>query len=107
MARDEEMQNCTICVSRQGAIRILTGNSGWSFPGLAAEYGASALFAVDKRGATITVEGWSPQETCLLRRDLSAQRWFRAPSNQFYATLNAPAEDRVSTKDLSPHERNS
>lgn len=79
LASDAEMQNCTICVSRQGAIHILTDNSEWSLPGLAAEYCASALFTVGKRGATITVEGWSPQGTCLLRRDLSAERWFRTP----------------------------
>jgi hypothetical protein len=79
LASNAEMQNCTICVSHAGTIHILTDNSGWSLPGLAAEYGASALYAVNKRGTTITVEGWSPQETCLLRRDVSAERWFRTP----------------------------
>lgn len=76
LASDTETQNCTLCVSRQGAIHILTEPSGWSLAGLAAEYGASALFTINKRGPTITVEGWSPQGSCLLRRDLSAERWF-------------------------------
>ena len=72
-ANADETQDLAICVPRSGGLRIINDPSGWSFPGLAAETGASAVFRVGRRRGTVCVEAWSPQETCVLRRALPPQ----------------------------------
>ena len=43
---------------------------GWSLPALCAEFGAAAVYTVERRGRTVRVEGWGGGERCLLQRNL-------------------------------------
>ena len=99
-AKDDEAQDCTICITRLGGIHILAEPAGWSLPALAADLGAAALFRVERRGGAVRVEGWSPAGSCVLRRDLCAPWWSQA-------TRQAPECWAVSKNDLSPQVRNS
>jgi hypothetical protein len=99
-AKDDGAQDCTICITHLGAIRILAEPAGWSLPALAADLGAVALFRVERRGGAVRVEGWSPEGSCVLRRDLCAPWWS-------HATRHAPEYCAVSKNDLSPQVRNS
>jgi hypothetical protein len=99
-AKDDEAQDCTICITRLGGIRILTEPAGWSLPALAADLGAVALFRVERRAGAVRVEGWSPAGSCVLRRELCAPWWS-------HATRQAPECWAVSKNDLSPTVRNS
>jgi len=49
VAQDDGAQDCTICITHHGAIRILAEPAGWSLPALAADLGAVALFRVERR----------------------------------------------------------
>ena len=100
VAKDDGAQDCTICITHLGAIRILAEPAGWSLPALAADLGAVALFRVERRAGEVRVEGWSPAGSCVLRRDLCAPWWS-------HATRQAPPCWAVSTNDLSPQVRNS
>lgn len=46
--------------------------SGWSLPGLAAEYGAAAVYRVVRRGNSVRVEGWNGSQRCLLEGQTAA-----------------------------------
>ncbi len=48
--------------------------AGWSLPGLAAEFGAEAVYKVEHRGSSVRVEGWNGFERCLLQGQTSVQR---------------------------------
>jgi len=63
-----------IAISRAGSIRMLADASGWSLPALAAEYGASAVYRVNRRPRSVRVEAWSAGRTCTLTRELPARR---------------------------------
>jgi hypothetical protein len=106
-ARDDDAQDCTICITHLGAIRILAEPAGWSLPALAADLGAVALYRVERRGGAIRVEGWSPAGTCVLRRDLCAPWWSRDHAGRAHATRHAPELCGTSKNDLSPQVRNS
>ena len=69
MGAGETAADCTICINRQGAIRILADTAGWTLPALAADLGAARVFRVERRGRQVSVEGWSNQGSCVLRRD--------------------------------------
>jgi hypothetical protein len=73
-ATDGQYQDCTVCVSRDGDIRVSTEQSGWSLPALAADMGAAAVYRVERQRSTVRVEAWSLEGSCVLRKDL-----FRAP----------------------------
>jgi hypothetical protein len=60
-----------IAVLRTGSIRILSDANGWSLPALAAEYGASAVYRVTRRGRTARVEAWSLGRTCVLTSQIA------------------------------------
>jgi hypothetical protein len=60
-----------IAVLRTGSIRILSDANAWSLPALAAEYGASAVYRVTRRGRTARVEAWSLGRTCVLTREIA------------------------------------
>ncbi len=51
-----------------GALNIVSDGLGWSFAGLAAEYGATEIFRVKRNSLAIVVEGWSPGNSCVLTR---------------------------------------
>jgi len=63
-----------IAISRAGSIRMLADASGWSLPALAAEYGASAVYRVNRRPRSVRVEAWSAGRTYTLTRELPARR---------------------------------
>jgi len=60
-------------LDRQGGFRMLEP-TGWSLPGLAAEFGAEAVYKVERRGSSVRVEGWNGFERCLLQGQTSGQR---------------------------------
>ena len=106
-ARDDGAQDCTICITRLGAIRILTEPAGWSLPALAADLGAAALYRVERSGGRVRVEAWSPAGTCVLRRDLCVPWWSRDNAGRSHATRDAMDWRGASKNDLSPQVRNS
>jgi len=60
-------------LDRQGGLRILKPE-GWLLPALAAEFGAEAVYKVERRGSSVRVEGWSGSERCLLQGQNSGDR---------------------------------
>jgi hypothetical protein len=60
-------------LDRQGGFRMLEP-AGWSLPGLAAEFGAEAVYKVERRGSSVRVEGWNGFERCLLQGQTSGGR---------------------------------
>jgi hypothetical protein len=60
-------------LDRQGGFRMLNPE-GWSLPALAAEFGAEAVYKVERRGSSVRVEGWNGSERCLLQGQNSGQR---------------------------------
>jgi hypothetical protein len=69
-ATDGQYQDCTVCISRGGDIRVSTEQTGWSLPALAADTGAAAVYRIERRSGTVRVEAWSPTGSCVLRKDL-------------------------------------
>ena len=67
---DTSLQDVVIVMDRQGGMRMLDP-SGWSLPALGAEYGATAVYKVERRCATVRVEGWDGSQRCLIQRDIS------------------------------------
>lgn len=59
-----------IAVLRTGSIRMFADAAGWSLPALAAEYGASAVYRVNRRTRSVRVEAWSAGRKCVLTREL-------------------------------------
>jgi hypothetical protein len=64
------LTDTAIVLDRQGGLRMLDP-TGWSLPGLAAEFGATAVYKVERRGRAIRVEGWDGTDRCLLQRAMS------------------------------------
>ena len=62
-----------IVIDRQGGMRMLDPQ-GWSLPALSAEFGAAAVYAVERRGRTVPVEGCGGGERCLIQRNLNPRR---------------------------------
>ncbi len=60
-------------LDRQGGLRMLDP-AGWSLPALAAEFGAEAVYKVERRGSSVRVEGWNGSERCLLQGRTGGQR---------------------------------
>ena len=75
---DASMQDVVILMDRQGGMRMLDP-TGWSLQALTAEYGASAVYKVERRGSAVRVEGWNGFERCLVQRELSRTRIFQMP----------------------------
>jgi hypothetical protein len=73
MAADGNASDLAILIDRQGGMRMLDPK-GWSLPALCAEFGAAAVYKVERRARTVRVEGWGGGERCLLQRDLGARR---------------------------------
>jgi hypothetical protein len=77
MAGDNDAGDLAILIDRQGGMRILDPK-GWSLPALCAEFGAAAVYTVERRAGTVRVEGWGGGERCLIQRDLRPRRSFPA-----------------------------
>jgi hypothetical protein len=106
-AASHESPHYVICVSRTGSIRILSDATGWSLPALALELGAAALYQVDRKGATVQVEGWSYGRKCLLTKDTSGAWWTPAHPTAAYARIQLLECSTGSQNDREPHVRNS
>ena len=66
-AGSNTLTDAAILIDRQGSLRMLDA-TGWSLPGLAAEYGAAAVYKIERRGRAVRVEGWNGSDRCLLQR---------------------------------------
>ena len=73
MAGDAAAGDLAILIDRQGGIRMLDP-TGWSLPALSADFGAAAVYSVQRRGRTVRVEGWRGGERCLIQRNLGPRR---------------------------------
>jgi len=78
---DSSIEDRAIVLDRQGGMRMLDP-SGWSLPALSAEFGASAVYKVQRRGATVRVEGWDGFERCLLQRNIARSSMMLLPVYQ-------------------------
>ena len=106
-AAESNSPQYVICVSRTGSLRILSDITGWSLPALAVELGAAALYRVERRGATVKVEGWSYGKKCVVSQDSSDTWWSNARPRGAYATLQLVEGSVASQNDLAPQVRNS
>ena len=70
---DRDGSNLAILIDRQGGMRMLDPQ-GWTLPALCAEFGAAAVYKVERRGRTVRVEGWAGGERCLIQRDLTPRK---------------------------------
>ena len=70
---DSDASDLAIPIDRQGGMRMLDPQ-GWSLPALCAEFGATAVYTVERRARTVRVEGWGGGERCLIQRNLSPRR---------------------------------
>ncbi|MEI9976100.1 MAG: hypothetical protein WDO73_31005 [Ignavibacteriota bacterium] len=75
---DSSLQNVVIVMDRQGGMRMLD-STGWSLQALTAEYGASAVYKVERRGSAVRVEGWNGSDRCLVQRETSRTKLFQLP----------------------------
>lgn len=73
-AEGDSDQDIVIAIDRQGGMRLLE-SAGWTLPAVAAEFGATAVFHVERRSGTVRVEGLSGAERCLLQRRNRPDLW--------------------------------
>jgi hypothetical protein len=76
IAGENSAPESAIVIDRQGGFRMIDP-AGWSLSGLAAEYGAAAVYKIDRRGDSVRVEGWDGVDRCLLQRPRKSgfRRW--------------------------------
>jgi hypothetical protein len=76
IAAENGVNQSAIVIDRQGGFRMIDP-AGWSLSGLAAEYGAAAVYKIDHRSDSVRVEGWDGVDRCLLQRPRKSgfQRW--------------------------------
>jgi hypothetical protein len=80
VAADGDAGNLAILIDSQGGMRMLDP-VGWSLPALCAEYGARAVYTVERRARTVRVEGWGGGERCLIQRNLGPRRLSDLPAS--------------------------
>jgi hypothetical protein len=68
-----DLGDTLVVLDRQGGFRMLEA-TGWSLPALAAEFGAEAVYKVERRGMAVRVEGWDGFQRCLLQGQSSRDR---------------------------------
>jgi hypothetical protein len=61
-----DLGDALVVLDRRGGFRMLEP-TGWSLPALAAEFGAEAVYRVERRGFSVRVEGWDGSRRCLLQ----------------------------------------
>ena len=61
-----DLGDALVVLDRQGGFRMLDP-TGWSLPALAAEFGAEAVYKVERRGLSVRVEGWNGSQRCLFQ----------------------------------------
>lgn len=90
-AQGPEAQDCAICISSSGAVRMVADPASWSLAALAYETGAAAVYRVERRGGQVRVEGWSQTGECVLRRQLPGPWWSGGYPFLVQATLQLTA----------------
>jgi hypothetical protein len=60
-------QDVVIVIDRRGGMRMMDP-TGWTLPAISAEYGATAVYRVERSGGATRVEGLCGSERCLLQR---------------------------------------
>ena len=73
---DGSLQDMAILIDHQGGMRMLDP-TGWSLPALGAEFGATAVYKVERRGTAVRVEGWDGVQRCLLQRNSQQAAFLR------------------------------
>ncbi len=71
MAEDGAAESL-ILFDNAGGMRMLDA-AGWSLNGLIGEFGAREIYRIERRNGTVRVEGWSPNQQCLLQRKSARQ----------------------------------
>jgi hypothetical protein len=66
-------QEVAIAIDRRGGVHMLDP-TGWSLPAMRAEFGADAVFKVERRGSTIRVDGWDGFRSCRLEKCVASPR---------------------------------
>jgi hypothetical protein len=75
---DGSLQDVVILIDRQGGMRMLDP-TGWTLPALSAEYGATAVYKVERRRGTVRVEGWDGSQRCLIQRNVGSVKLSHFP----------------------------
>ena len=73
VVKDCHAQDLVILIDRQGGMRMLNPE-GWSLAALSTEFGAAAVYKVERRGGTVRVEGWDGTQRCLIQRKTAPLR---------------------------------
>jgi hypothetical protein len=103
VARGPAEEDIAVLIDRLGGIRLLDP-TGWSLPGLAAEFGAAAVYRVGRRAGQVILEGWNGRRRCLLQENTENVRF----DLHTHATIPQPrALAQPIVKERSPQVRNS
>lgn len=88
VAGDPSQRDVVIVIDRQGGMRMLDP-AGWSLPALSAEFGATAVYKVERRANSVRVEGWDGSQRCLIQRNRTAPSLAHLPGGgvMSYATM--------------------
>ena len=70
---NSDLGDTLVVLDRQGGFRMLEP-TGWSLPALAVEFGAEAVYKVERRGLSVRVEGWDGSQRCLLQGQTGRNR---------------------------------
>ena len=71
-------QEVAIVVGHQGSVRMIDP-AGWSLPAMRTEFGAAAVYKVERRGNLVRVEGWDGDRSCRLEKTQSGSTGPRYP----------------------------
>jgi hypothetical protein len=82
----ESAEDTAILIGREGGM-LVKPSAGWSVSGLLTEYGAVAVYKVERRGAMVRVEGGNGIERCVVERECCRLR----PIRPLRALLALPA----------------
>jgi hypothetical protein len=56
-----------IIVSKHGALRFIDA-AGWSLPAMRTEFGAAAVYKVERGGCMVRVQGWDGDRICRVEK---------------------------------------
>jgi hypothetical protein len=71
-------EEVAIIIDRQGALRMIDP-AGWSLPAMRTEFGAAAVYKVERRGRKVCVEGWDGDRSCRLEKSIAPTPSARFP----------------------------
>ncbi len=96
VAAGGDSAGAAIVLGRDGGFRMLDA-TGWSLPALREEFGARAVFKVERRGSRVRIEACDSDSRCLVERsvrsagnpiDYGISRAIFAPSRALSAASN-------------------